>query len=192
MYGFEGLQGISDLSISPDGNHIYAAAHLDDSLSVFVRNHETGSLKYIGYVKNGIGKVKGIKGVNSVDISPNGKQVYVTSQESRSLVTFNRQKNGVITFLNQVTESDFQNSGLIIKAPLIRKPGIYGLNWYPSTESLEKTEYKSPSVGGSLLNLPLILSSILSGTILIMISALIIYRIRRYDIHYKLSRGNLP
>ena len=80
----------------------------------------------------------------------------MTSQESRSLVTFNRQKNGVITFLNQVTESDFQNSGLIIKAPLIRKPGIYGLNWYPSTESLEKTEYKSPSVGGSLLNLPLI------------------------------------
>ena len=192
VYGVEGLQGISDLSISPDGNHIYAAAHLDDSLSVFVRNHETGSLKYIGYVKNGIGKVKGIKGVNSVDISPNGKQVYVTSQESRSLVTFNRQKNGVITFLNQVTESNFQNSGLIIKAPLIRKPGIYGLNWYPSTESLEKTEYKSPSVGGTLLNLPLILSSILSGTILIMISALIIYRIRRYDIHYKLSRGNLP
>ena len=162
-----------------------AAAHSENSLSAFVRNHETGSLKYIGYVKNGIGRVKGIEGINSVDISPDGKQVYVTAQESRSLVTFNRQKNGVITFQNQLTESDFGNSGLIIKAPLIRKPGIYGLNWYPNTESLENTEYKVPSVGGAKLSFNLMLLSILSGTTLIAFSALIIYRMNRYNIQNK-------
>ena len=185
VYGVDGLQGISDLSISPDGNHIYAAANSEDSLSVFVRNHETGSLRYIGYVKNGIGGVKGLEGINSVDISPNGKQVYVTGQESRSLVTFIRQKNGVIKFQNQVTESDFETSGLVIKSPLIRKPGTYGLNWYPNPELLEKIEYKSPSVGGTKLSFLLMLFSLLSGTILITFSALIIYRIRRYTIHNK-------
>ena len=111
--------------------------------------------------------------------------MYVTAQESRSLVTFNRQKNGVITFQNQVTESDFGNSGLIIKAPLIRKPGIYGLNWYPNTESLENTEYKVPSVGGAKLSFNLMLLSILSGTTLIAFSAFIIYRMNRYNIQNK-------
>ena len=185
VYGVDGLQGIMDLSISPDGNHIYAAAHSENSLSAFVRNHESGALKYIGYVKNGIGRVKGIEGINSVAISPDGNQVYVTAQESRSLVTFNRQKNGVITFHNQVTESDSGNSGVIIKAPLIRKPGIYGLNWYPNTESLENTEYKMPSVGGAKLSFNLTLLFILSGTTLMAFSALIIYRVTRYNIQNK-------
>jgi DNA-binding beta-propeller fold protein YncE len=78
------------VALSPDGKNVYVASNASDAVAVFSRNTTTGELTQLagtaGCVSNtGTGAAcadgKALDGPESVAISPDGKNVYVTSTE---------------------------------------------------------------------------------------------------------------
>jgi DNA-binding beta-propeller fold protein YncE len=97
--------GSRAIAISPDGRNVYVAASGSDSIAVFDRNSATGALTQpagkAGCVAAIAGKAKGATGCglaigllapNSVAVSPDGKNVYATSRDGSSVITFHRNR----------------------------------------------------------------------------------------------------
>ena len=53
--GVDGLENASSVTVSPDGNHVYAAGAKDNATSVFSRNSSDGKLTYVEVKKDGVG-----------------------------------------------------------------------------------------------------------------------------------------
>lgn len=100
----EGLSEATSVAISPDNKHIYVAGKEDDAITVFHRDAETGELTLVDIQvdkqKNPSSPVEGLDGINSVVVSPDGKHVYATSENSNALVVFARNEiTGVLRFI---------------------------------------------------------------------------------------------
>ncbi|HET9198399.1 MAG TPA: beta-propeller fold lactonase family protein [Solirubrobacterales bacterium] len=92
------FMGSRAIAISPDGGHVYVASSKSDAVAIFTRNRESGVL---AQAKKGTGCIAaggaegcaaaiGLDEPNSVAISPNGRNVYVTSRLGNSLISFVR------------------------------------------------------------------------------------------------------
>ncbi len=92
------LAGLEGMTISLDGNTVYAAAAISSALDVFARNPSTGALTQ---ASGGTGCIVDsplagcttgtqVSGANAVAVSPNDDNVYVTSLLSNSVTTFTR------------------------------------------------------------------------------------------------------
>ncbi len=94
----EGLEGVSDLAVSPDGESLYVAAATDNALTAFGRNPVNGALQAQGCIEDGDGSpteecaksALGLFSVNAVALSANGLSVYTTSGQD-TLDRFDRE-----------------------------------------------------------------------------------------------------
>jgi DNA-binding beta-propeller fold protein YncE len=97
--------GSRAIAISPDGRNVYVAASGANAIAVFDRSRSTGALSQpkgkAGCVASVLGHAKGARGCglaigldapNSVAVSPDGKNVYATSRDGASIVTFHRNR----------------------------------------------------------------------------------------------------
>src|SRR5262249_23144212 len=101
-----GLKGATDVSVSPDGAHVYVTADGSDAVTIFKRNKANGMLTQLAGVdgcwsQNGkdgaIGAVvcndgRGLNGANGIVTTVDGKFVYVTSSTSNAIAIFARDK----------------------------------------------------------------------------------------------------
>jgi len=95
--------------VSNDGKHIYVLALKGMAISWFDRNETTGAITYKGHLKEGIDSIQGLSQAYFLKMSPDGKQVYVTSQESMSgkFSWFNRDLNsGALTYKGTITDGE--------------------------------------------------------------------------------------
>ena len=100
--GVDGLDGAYSVTVSPDGNHVYAGGYTDDAIAVFSRNSSTGALTYVEIQKIGVGGVDGIRAVTSVVVSPDGKHVYATGSHDDAVAVFTRNSStGALTYLER-------------------------------------------------------------------------------------------
>lgn len=92
------LIGATSAAISPNGRNFYAASR-GGSVAIFVRNLKTGALTQLPGIKGCVNKdgsencMKGraLNDASSVSISPDGKNVYVTSSlRSNAIAVFKR------------------------------------------------------------------------------------------------------
>ena len=88
--GVDGLRGVRAISISADGRHLYAGAVRSDSVAVFDRELNTGSLRFSMLVKDEVAGVEGLDGVIGVAVSPQGAHVYAVGKEDDALTVFAR------------------------------------------------------------------------------------------------------
>ncbi len=101
--------GSRAIAVSPDGRNVYVAASGADAIAVFDRNPVTGALTQprgrrgcvaavVGNAKgDGCGVAIGLLAPNSVAVSPDGRNVYATSRDGASVVTFHRnRKSGAL------------------------------------------------------------------------------------------------
>ncbi|SVA58802.1 uncharacterized protein METZ01_LOCUS111656, partial [marine metagenome] len=72
----DGLKGAKTVTVSPDGNHVYATGAKDDAIAVFSRDSSTGSLTFVEMHKDGVNGVDGLDGATSITVSHDGAQVY--------------------------------------------------------------------------------------------------------------------
>jgi DNA-binding beta-propeller fold protein YncE len=106
------LDGAYGVAISPDGKHVYAAARNADAVLVLTRNTKAGALRPLGCVSetgNGgsCADGAGLVGVESVAISPDGRNVYAAARSSDSVVAFARDPaTGALTELGCLSSSD--------------------------------------------------------------------------------------
>jgi 6-phosphogluconolactonase (cycloisomerase 2 family) len=98
--GIDGLFGIAEVSVSPDGRHVYVAGQRDDAIAVFSRDPATGRLAFVQQQKDGIGGVDGLDGAFAIATSPDGKHVYVASFNDDAVAVFSRDPaTGGLTFI---------------------------------------------------------------------------------------------
>ncbi|AKS42488.1 beta-propeller fold lactonase family protein [Wenzhouxiangella marina] len=99
------MDGVSDLVVSPDGAYVYAAATQNNSIGIF-RRDESGNLAWDqrlanGQIQNGV-SVVGLGLVQSLAISPKGRQLYAASLSEDSVTLFARDpQTGLISFVEQ-------------------------------------------------------------------------------------------
>lgn len=109
--GVENLRSPTDVTISPDGRHVYVTSELDDSVLVF-RRVSFGRLGFIdSYVTNENG-VWGIGGASSVTVSHDGTLVYVTGRHEDSLAVFSRDATTDALVFTDLESSAFGSPGL--------------------------------------------------------------------------------
>ena len=123
--GVDGLAGCEDTVLSPDGKHLYAAGRADDAVAVFSRNTGTGALTFVEFEKNLLGGVTHMDRPIAIDLSPDGKHIYVASGSnanftgSDALAVFSRETNsgsanfGKLTFLASYQEGQIQGLNTI-------------------------------------------------------------------------------
>ena len=97
LFGVEGLEGVNALSLSADGSHLYAAAPLTGSLTVFRIDQSNGvnqgRLTYIQKLQNAVAGVGGLSAISDVIVAPDDKHVYVISNTENSISLFLRNPN---------------------------------------------------------------------------------------------------
>ena len=87
--GVDGLAGATGVAISPDGKHVYVASGADDALAAFARNSGTGKLAFIEAENDSVA-TDGLDGAHWVDVSADGKHVYVASAIDDAVTVFAR------------------------------------------------------------------------------------------------------
>ena len=100
--GVDGLAGATDVTVSPDGQHVYATGFTDASVAVFSRNPTTSVLTFIEVRRNLAGNVAGgLAGAESVAVSPDGAHVYVAGSIQDTVAIFSRDDStGMLTFVD--------------------------------------------------------------------------------------------
>ncbi len=95
-----GLEGAGSVVVSSDGKSVYVTSEEDDSIVVFKRN-KSGALTPQGCIDdndppdgadNCDDDTNGLNSTEAPTVSPDGKSVYVTSEEDDAIVRFNRQR----------------------------------------------------------------------------------------------------
>lgn len=96
----DGLDGAHDVSVAPDGKHVYVASAIDDAVTVFARDAGTGALAFVQTFKDGVGVVDFLNGARGVSIAADGRHVYVASRNDDSVTVFARNAaTGVLGFV---------------------------------------------------------------------------------------------
>ncbi|MFC1563744.1 beta-propeller fold lactonase family protein [candidate division KSB1 bacterium] len=109
----EGLDGVYGVTVSADGNSVYAAASTDNTVVAFTRNTTTGALTYVDDYKEGAG-VSGLSNAQYVTVSPEGDYVYASGATSNALVVFSRSDSlGVLTYIEHMKDDSAGVNGLL-------------------------------------------------------------------------------
>jgi 6-phosphogluconolactonase (cycloisomerase 2 family) len=84
----QGFQGGNHLAVSPDGRNVYATATRSGAVASFLRDPATGMLTYLDTQPDG-GEGGG-NGAAGAAISPDGRFVYVATEDHRTISVFER------------------------------------------------------------------------------------------------------
>jgi len=89
------------LSISPDGNYLYAACGEGNAVVVFARNGQ-GRYSYIQSISNSDDDddVSGFGGAGSITTSPDGTRVFVASESDNALVILEKLNGGTLKIIS--------------------------------------------------------------------------------------------
>ncbi|MEM7049881.1 MAG: beta-propeller fold lactonase family protein [Acidobacteriota bacterium] len=109
--GVDGLNLLSDLVISPGGEHLYTAALGDDAVMLFERDASSGELTAVSLYRDGDAGFDSFDGANGLAISSDGQDVAVTALNDDALVVLRRSaSSGELTVV--ATASDDAGFGL--------------------------------------------------------------------------------
>lgn len=89
--GVNGLFGVARLAISGDGVHVYATSPQSDTVAWFIRDGDTGGLRYGGLRGSQDGSVPGLDGVTGVVVDDVLSQVWVAGTADAAIGAFRRQ-----------------------------------------------------------------------------------------------------
>jgi 6-phosphogluconolactonase (cycloisomerase 2 family) len=114
--GTDGLDGVRDLVVSPDGQHVYTAAQNDNAVAVFSRDAGTGVLTFVEAHFDDVDGVDGLKLARGITISPDGQYVYVAGE--LGVAVFSRNAGtGELTFVEADTEGNSASGAGVVVSP---------------------------------------------------------------------------
>lgn len=123
--GVVGLDGISDIAVSPDGKFVYASSYRASAVSVFERNLLNGQLTYRSTITGAIAAF-------SVDVSGDGKSVYAASPTGGKIFAYSRNaETGALTDVNNVGTVG-GTAGFVSVSVSPDSKHVYGVGGQPS------------------------------------------------------------
>lgn len=97
--GADGLATARNVDVSPDGRFLYLVASSDNAVSAYARDTVTGNLTRVSLIKQGEGGADCLEDAHWVEVSPDGKFVYVSSQLLGGISWFARNgQDGTLTY----------------------------------------------------------------------------------------------
>jgi 6-phosphogluconolactonase (cycloisomerase 2 family) len=115
-----GLNGLMDVTVSPEGTHVYTSAFTNNAVAVFSRDTTDGTLTFVEYNQHlqddGNGNtVQGLEGVYAATVSPDGRIVYAAGNTSNAVSVFNRNPaDGSLEFLEYIKDDSAGVNGLAL------------------------------------------------------------------------------
>jgi len=95
-----GMDGAQNVTISPDGAHVYVTGYNNNALAVFNRNSTTGTLSFVEFHQDGVNSVDGLASPYGIKVSPDGRNVYVAGVVDSAIAVFNRNStDGTLSFI---------------------------------------------------------------------------------------------
>jgi len=110
--GVEGLNGTLDVALAADGGQVYAVSPVDNSISSFARDADSGRLSFFDFQQNGVFGVTGISGANALTISPDDAHVYVTGGFANAIATFAREDDPLATDYGSLDFLELDQAGV--------------------------------------------------------------------------------
>ncbi len=96
---FPELASASAVAVSPDGRNLYVTAWETSSLIVLARDEASFAPSFVQMLAQGKAGVDGLDGASSVEVSPDGRNVYATGSRD-DVASFARDpEDGTLTFL---------------------------------------------------------------------------------------------
>ncbi len=121
--GVDGLAGANSVKLSPDGKSVYVTGNGDNAVAFFSRDASTGTLTYVGSIKDGVGGADGLNHPQDVAVSPDGQFVYVTSSGDDAISIFARNAStGALSYVGIVRNGENGVSGLDGASKLVVTP----------------------------------------------------------------------
>jgi 6-phosphogluconolactonase (cycloisomerase 2 family) len=84
--------------LSPDGAEAYVVSSDDESVRVFARDASTGDLSLLQTLTNGVDDVTGLGGANDVEVTPDGRNVYVAASLDGIAIFARAEDSGLLLF----------------------------------------------------------------------------------------------
>lgn len=101
----QGLAGASNLALSADDRHVYVSAASANSLLVFAYDASSDSHRFVQRLVSGSGGVAGLQGAADVELSPDGRFVYVAAASSHAIAVFSRDADsGALSFVERIAD----------------------------------------------------------------------------------------
>ena len=193
----DGLRSPIDVTISPDGLHLYVVSDAFDSMSAFGLEAGTGAMSWMGNYENNVNGILNFDRPHTVLVSPDGQQIYVTCESYNGVVAFNRNAlDGTLTYLDAYKPTGFGNlhyatsmemssDGFFIYVAF--PDGIYKYDRNIADGTLTETEFfELPDIGNVLIRDVLVLNE----------DAGLLYAVQRFSnkltvFEYDLGDGHL-
>jgi 6-phosphogluconolactonase (cycloisomerase 2 family) len=86
--GLRNFEGGNHIAVSPDGRSVYASATRSGTVACFRRDPATSKLTYVETLHDGGGASE--LGAAGIDISPDGRFVYIATEDKKTLAVFKR------------------------------------------------------------------------------------------------------
>lgn len=109
---------LSPVSLAAVNSHLYAVGESDSAIAAFARDESTGALTFLGVHSHGVAGVTGMAGARALDVSPDGRHLYVAARTADAVALFARESNsgspnyGKLTFVGAVVDGDGGIDGL--------------------------------------------------------------------------------
>ena len=134
----DGIQGAYLMDFTPDGNYLYVLGQDENALAVFARNVNDGSLSLIQVIRNNQNGNNSMNFPVNVTVSPDGRQVLVTSYADNAITWFDRNSTtGSLIYAGSLSNEDIAEGVLL---------GVSGL----SVSKDGRNVYVTSSDGGSV------------------------------------------
>lgn len=118
-----GLNDVSGVAVSPDGNSLYTAGSSDNAIGVYSRSAQTGRLVFIQSLTQGdqpTGAPAPVAGLDTpvrVTVAPGGQAVYAIDAHG-ALAVFDRDaSSGELTFRNALTSTGLAQARAVAVSP---------------------------------------------------------------------------
>lgn len=140
------------IEISSDGRYLYVGSGTDhDTLTLFLRNLQTGQLQYIENISNADLAENTLQFVSAIVASPDNKYLYIGSRSNHVLSVFERNQNtGQLSLahtyrnniqmpigLNNIGDIALTNNGRYLYATSINNDSVIAFERNPEDGSLE-------------------------------------------------------
>ena len=106
------IRMIQRMVMSPDGSKIYATAYLDNSVVIFGRDSNDGSLDLSDILSDGMSQgspvkvIDGLVGAYTLSLSTSGHNLFVGSLQDKAVVLFELNQTGQLEYVDRIKEGE--------------------------------------------------------------------------------------